>query len=303
MIIIAGAGMAGCIAGYLFREAEIYEVNYSYDVSKHRAVLRFRDPEVSKITGIPFRKVRVHKEIWIDGCEVSPTIQIANMYSLKVTGKILERSIWDTDPVTRYIAPEDFHARMLETLNDKITFRSGDVIGNKLKDDSIAPIISTMPMFALAKLVDYNFETTNFSYQEISTFRMKLNKCDVFQTIYYPSHDYGLYRATITGNNLIIESIHDQISNHEVEQIVQSFSLKDVNLCDGIFGEHRHTQKFGKIAPIDELTRRNFIRYMTTQHNVFSLGRFATWKNILLDDVIIDIERIKDLIEPWRRTE
>jgi hypothetical protein len=36
---------------------------------------------------------------------------------------------------------------------------------------------------------------------------------------------------------------------------------------------------------------------LTHEHNVFSLGRFATWRNILLDDVVDDIVQVKRLLK------
>jgi hypothetical protein len=55
-------------------------------------------------------------------------------------------------------------------------------------------------------------------------------------------------------------------------------------------------QKYGKIAPIDERFRRSSIVQLTTQHKIFSVGRFATWRNILLDDVVNDLAVVKRLI-------
>jgi hypothetical protein len=35
---------------------------------------------------------------------------------------------------------------------------------------------------------------------------------------------------------------------------------------------------------------------MTTRFGIYSLGRFATWRNILLDDVLNDIFRIREMM-------
>ena len=55
-------------------------------------------------------------------------------------------------------------------------------------------------------------------------------------------------------------------------------------------------QKYGKIAPIDEGKRKALIGHLSTEHNIYSLGRFATWRNLLLDDVVQDIAVIKRLM-------
>ena len=59
-MIIAGAGLAGLIAGNIFRNysPRIIEMQ-SRLPSNHKAILRFRDQSVSKATGIEFKKVKV----------------------------------------------------------------------------------------------------------------------------------------------------------------------------------------------------------------------------------------------------
>ena len=55
-------------------------------------------------------------------------------------------------------------------------------------------------------------------------------------------------------------------------------------------------QKFGKISAIDDNLRKEFLYYLTREFNVYSLGRFATWKQIILDDVVDDANKIMKLI-------
>ena len=54
-------------------------------------------------------------------------------------------------------------------------------------------------------------------------------------------------------------------------------------------------QRFGKIEPIADDERKSLLFRITHEHGVYSLGRFATWRNILLDDVVDDIVAIKRL--------
>ena len=51
-----------------------------------------------------------------------------------------------------------------------------------------------------------------------------------------------------------------------------------------------------KITPIDEDTRRWVIETLSQKEEIYSLGRFATWRNILLDDVLKDLQVIKKLM-------
>ena len=56
-------------------------------------------------------------------------------------------------------------------------------------------------------------------------------------------------------------------------------------------------QRYGKILPFDEEERQAFILWATETFGIYSLGRFATWRQILLDDLVRDIGVIKRLIE------
>jgi hypothetical protein len=55
-------------------------------------------------------------------------------------------------------------------------------------------------------------------------------------------------------------------------------------------------QLYSKINPVDDNLRKNFIHWATVKHNVYSLGRFATWRpGLLLDSLVNDVR----LIDRW----
>ena len=54
--------------------------------------------------------------------------------------------------------------------------------------------------------------------------------------------------------------------------------------------------KYGKLLPIEEKVRKEFILYLTQKYNIFSVGRFATWRQLLLDDIVDDINVIDNMI-------
>jgi hypothetical protein len=47
---------------------------------------------------------------------------------------------------------------------------------------------------------------------------------------------------------------------------------------------------------MNEEIRKEFIFKTTVQNNIYSLGRFATWRNLIMDDVYKDIQVIKKLM-------
>jgi hypothetical protein len=78
-----------------------------------------------------------------------------------------------------------------------------------------------------------------------------------------------------------------------IQQVLGDFGIyKQVNLTE----YHLKVQRFGKIAPIPERDRRQFILAMSDRNDIYSLGRYATWRNILLDDVVQDVKRVESFI-------
>lgn len=296
---ILGAGMSGCIAAILNAQAIVLEAS-PVPPTNHNAVLRFRTDAISKITGIPFKKVTVHKAIYADGGFQSPNPKLANEYSKKVTGgKILSRSIWNTDTVERFVAPPDFHQRMLDVIGDRVKYglpithiTTDGIYGNEFQQTRIGrPIISTLPMPVLSNAIGV-YVLEDFSRQEIHTARYKIDGCNANQTIYFPGPETSVYRATITINELILEAT-SSIESWDIAAVQAAFSLNDWEMQE----ISRGSQQYGKIAPVDDAVRKAFMFEATTRFGVYSLGRFAVWKNILLDDVYDDVFAIRRMIE------
>jgi hypothetical protein len=73
---------------------------------------------------------------------------------------------------------------------------------------------------------------------------------------------------------------------------MEDFGIKAPKLID----IKESAQDFGKIRPIDERLRKQFIFEMTTKHNIYSVGRFATWRQLLMDDVVEDLKIIEEFL-------
>jgi hypothetical protein len=295
---ILGAGMAGLLAAVLNPKAVILEAA-AEPPNNHNAVLRFRTPQIGNITGMPFRKVQVRKAIWYDGrlfSDCDP--RMANLYSQKVSGSVLNRSIWNLEPVERYIAPPDFNVQLLDMLGARIMYGTdiNHIDANQIDHSGDAvwragmPIISTMPMPVLARVCGVDVPAV-FQHQSITTEKWRVANCDVHQTIYFPGHYTSLYRATLTGDELILESAG--AADFSVEEAAEAFGLQlsDLSFIKG------GVQKYGKIAPVPDSLRKNFMFRMSSELGIYSLGRYATWRNILLDDVHDDIFKIRQLMK------
>lgn len=291
---IYGAGIAGLLAGCHFQRATILEAGSEGQV-QHKAVLRFRTPAVGDAVGIDFRKVRVHKGLWFDGKDAAPSIKLANWYSKKVVGKLADRSIWNLDPADRYIAPEDFLAQLGERCAGRVVWNHA--VTREEVFSSAEPAISTLPMSLMHKWVveHYGAVASNapeFKYAPIVVRRWRIPDADVFQTIYFPSPETPLYRASITGNLLIAEYVDDESFVEHDFELLDAFGLSpsEVEPIEKV------SQRYGKIAKIDDGWRKNFMFELTHRHQIYSLGRFGTWRNVLMDDVLHDICVVKKLM-------
>lgn len=285
---IIGAGLAGCIAGAMNQNATIIESRESG--ATHKALLRFRSPDIGDAVGIPFKKVKVYKGIWHNDSPVQLSPRYIALYSRKVSDKISYRSICNQDAVDRYVAPINFHDMLIDQVSNRIEY-GVDISSIDIKDN--APIVSTLPMFVLAEAIgeDCGVEFEN-SVNKITVSRYRVPDCNVYMTYYYTDPTCGPYRASIDGDVLIIESMWN-ISDTDVDIVKRSFGLTGITLETIV---ENYNQPNGKISSIDEGLRRKFIVEMTMKYRIYSLGRFATWRNIVLDDVYKDILQIKQLI-------
>jgi len=282
---IIGAGLSGLIAAHAFPAAQIFEAGPRRE--SHHALLRFRTEKVSILTGIPFRRVVVRKGIWAANRFRAPDIAIANQYSTKCLDVISSRSIWDISPAERFIAPESFYEQLVDHLHGRVLWEcAADFAGFR------TPAISTAPMHVPVQALGWPEATEiAFTRRPITVQRWRVPFADVFQTIYFPDPDHTLYRASITGSLLIAEFAGDP-SGPWAKALQQAFAIPKLfaHPIDSV------TQSHGKISPIDEAARRSIIMRLTERHQIYSLGRFATWRNILLDDVVDDIGTIRRLM-------
>lgn len=287
--IIIGAGLAGLIAANAWPTSTILEAG-SAPRASHRALLRFRSDAVANLTGIEFRKVRVHKGIWSEGRFVQPNISVANRYAKKVVGRIAgERSIWSLDPVDRYVAPDTFYEQLVEAASLRIFWNTKAEFGNIR-----AASISTAPLPVVLSELGIQTEL-EFERAPITVVRCRVRGADVFQTVYFPDEETPMYRASITGDTLIIEAMATDVASKEwlpraLTLIGRAFATEVVQVLDTV------DQKYGKIVPIADADRKRFLFALTQQHGIYSLGRFATWRNILLDDVVKDVHGIKRMM-------
>lgn len=295
-MIIYGAGMAGLLAAGMLRRFSPYVQEAQESLpDNHGALLRFRSEVVAQATGQPFQKVRVLKAVKYKGSlHHRADLRMSNLYSWKVSGQVATRSILDTNPVDRYIAPPDFIPTM--AAGARIVY-GAPLTREGLEDhrDRGEPVISTIPMNILMDIVGWE-ERPEFLYRGITSYRFRIHSpaTDVYQTIYYPDPEDRPYRASITGDLLTVECMGDTEEDAfpDISAILADFGI----IARSGSRVDRKSQPYGKLLPIQEKVRRAFILAMTDQFRVYSVGRFATWRQILMDDVVHDVELVSRFI-------
>lgn len=293
---IVGAGLAGLLAGNMLRHREpiLYEAQPALP-NNHSAVLRFRTPIVGDVLNQPFKKVMMIKTHLPWKNPVADALQ----YSFKNNGSYRSDRSIITGPLTaeRWIAPPDFIKQASYFLQVRYNYNYPFFNGAEKK--SLIPIISTIPMPALMKSLNYphQFEF-KFNSTPGVTIKATIENCVAYVSLLIPDPKFLFTRISITGNELIIEQPQTEVAS----------SLTYAKLCVGVAAEMLginekfckditiYQQRYAKIDPVDDNKRKAFMFWATDRHNIYSLGRFATWRpSLLLDDLVQDLR----LIDRW----
>jgi NAD(P)-binding Rossmann-like domain len=282
-INIVGAGMAGLLAANILRRHDIivYEKQSSLP-NNHHAVLRFRTPIVGDALGIQFRKVNMIKTYVPHGNVVADSLA----YSYKSTGEYRsDRSIIAGTVISeRYVAPLNLIEQMSKDINIKYE------IDYEFYNDTNLPVISTIPMPTLMYILNYP-SLIGFTSIPGIVATATITNCDAYVSVLFPGEE-EYSRATITGDQLIVE-----FPNKEEIDVGQCmYEVKGhLGIYDGYVTELKiKKQDYFKIIDINNAERKKFQRWATVNHNIYSLGRYATWRpKLLLDDLIDDIRKIE----------
>lgn len=306
-LTIYGAGMAGLLAAQMMRHRSplVREAKLGLP-NNHGALLRFRTDRVSRLTSIPFRPVMVDKAVVWGGTihRGVPPLAAQNEYAFKVSRSYTGRSIMNLDRGERWIAPADFVTQLARGTRIEYGAELSEVeLSRRRSAGNALPIISTIPMPALAQMVEWH-EPIHFQHWAIRTIRVLVQQpmVDLYQTIYFPEEVYDPYRVSITGNLITIETLLESTdvgpwTSTVIKGIVQQaqrwlglrhISSEEINV---------HDQRYGKLLPLPATVRRGFILAMTERYGLYSVGRFATWRQLLLDDVAGDLETVEKLIQ------
>mgnify|MGYP001564782586 CR=1 FL=1 len=305
--IILGAGLSGSIMyAVLNGKALVLEKN-PYQHQGHQAVLHFRNPLLGQLLDLPLQSIQVVKAIYYKGQHYTESnLFFNNMYSLKITSVLTDRSIgtlesgerWfmkDNVTINHIIAPDVNHYQccMVALNNYGIMCQQGG-------KDITYPydvLISTLPLpFLLQKLnmqIDWDFTAVPIF---IARLTLPEEFSTVCQTLYYPDLDYSVYRATIDHQKVIMETLSKDNLDSQLQGMFTSFGLP-LGLLMKIPNPIITEQAFGKIKPLPNDMCKAVLYELTTKYNIYSLGRFALWKNLRAEDIYQDALKIKKMIQ------
>jgi hypothetical protein len=304
---IIGAGMAGLLAGGMIRDRKvtIHEAAGSLP-NNHSAVLRFRTTAVGDALDISFRKVKMMKTVhsWRN------PVADALAYSVKTNGTATLRSATSAkgEVSERFIAPGNLIDQMAKRINGEILF------GRKITGEELGemggPIVSTIPMPVMMKLTDYD-EIPEFNYVHGYNINCTIQNAEAYVSVYVPDRKEVFNRISLTGDKLTIEVSLPHAHLEAIKNTVALFQQKESMMSDMIkravaylglddarwYSPKINLQQYSKILPIDETARKKFIIWLTDEWNIYSLGRFATWRpGLLMDDVVNDVRVIRKII-------
>lgn len=294
--------MAGLLAGAMLRhEATAIHEAQTELPNNHTAVLRFRSTVLGDALNINFKPVQALKAmaVWQN------PIADAMAYSAKTNGTHTLRSIMTADGrmSTRYIAPEDLVSRMAAAVQCPINLGAKVDASVLVELGSSGPIISTMPMPALMSILGWSPKSDFRSRSGINIVGT-VPGANAYCSLYVPDPLLPFSRISLTGDRLIVECTEEFFSDltdlpgdriHKTQAAL--LSAMHLMGLDGVeMSYEAHPQKYAKILPIDEDERREFIMWASSNHNIYSLGRFATWRpGLLMDDVVNDVRVIQRL--------
>ena len=151
------------------------------------------------------------------------------------------------------------------------------------------------------KLLRSNCLNKLFHLIRVLISRFCSSKCTLIWVLLFSAQTCSLKKYTIsrlrnaTLNVKMVEYAKKPNSNPGIS--IMNFLRDDFGIrVRSVENPQTGSQKYGKILPIDERLRKDFIFYLTKEHNIYSLGRFATWRQLLLDDVVKDVAVIENFL-------
>jgi hypothetical protein len=159
------------------------------------------------------------------------------------------------------------------------------------------PVISTLAMPIMAKILGIESPVSFSSGKKVRVIRYRIYNANLNLSMYYPSPSTPVYRASVMKDIMSVEMIDSEVTEENLETALQEV-FESLGIDTDDVKQLDHGTQLGKISyNVDNRVRKNWIYRLTNEYWIYSLGRFALWKNILQDDVYDDARKIREFIE------
>ena len=316
--LVIGAGLSGLIVANLLRargyDIDVFE-RQEYLPDNHKAVLRFRSPALGDALGVPFKKVQALLCLApFDYLSVSQNAFCHSMaYSYATTGirrtdRSITRLLDGPKVVDRWIAPPNFREILLDRIQSRVRFNFDWII---LEVPNTTPVVSTIPMRnVLMMLGDADTPVAfskppDFGANAYLVVSADARDTDAYGSIYNPLPEFTRpwTRISINGSRVSME-VSLAWPNATTDASLHTMLEREMGVLLGLDIDYVESapkvyhSKNDRILPISDRFRKAFIMHLTDEHNIYSLGRFATWRpGMLLDDLIQDTNIVASMIE------
>src|SRR4030042_3226346 len=317
-MVIIGSGIAGTMAYNYFRalDPEVYEARENRQAfSDNEAIIRMKNPAVGFLFGADMKEVEIEKWIFDNGKYYSqPTPEFVCSYSQKVAKSITSRSIENLGKVKRYLVNTKLNIPENKIKYKHKLFDVDDIVSDDVNYHSLSihdgiksyldikydVCINTIPLPVITNMFGSKTEKhKNGTFKSLDIYTRKILftpdlYVDKYYTVYIPDQDSSIYRVNLSPEGIIFEST-EEIGIGQCEDLAYSLFR--------IYPMHYDTKQSvckkiseKKILNIDSGIRKRLLYQLTSNHSIYSLGRYAIWKNIGTDDLMQDLIKIGQMI-------
>ena len=285
------------IAAEHWPASQIYEIGSQSAQSGN--FIRMRADSLASRLKLPATKVTAHSCVLsIDGDnfiyrERATPADIIN-YSRKVIGILSARSIMNCGQHTRWVFGADALLELRHRHRSRINYNA--VLPASHWADPSIPVVSTAPMVVATDALGIPAPDEDLAHPLI-VYRAPVSNADISLsvTLYVPSPATPVSRITLSESWLVLELAS---SASRAESMTQALELarQAFGLLPRELGEPQSFTQPSKLTPQSE-EARTILFAMSANHNVWSLGRYATARSgVLIEHLPHDCEVISKLM-------